>query len=159
MQFPRNRQRDVDVSQLLKSASGKPSLSKTRLVSRVKSIMLPATRITQVLSREGQEHHSNQSKSLQPCASFTCLLCRIPFQPRQLQSPASITAPAVTTLTKANLGAMNTSLSTATRDNTTTAELSVASTKWHRKRKAGEEESEGPIPKGPGSCTRAPLNP
>lgn len=47
MQFPRNSQRDIDVSQLVKSASGKPSLSKTRFVSPVKSIMLPATRITQ----------------------------------------------------------------------------------------------------------------
>lgn len=50
MQFPRNSQRDVDVSQLVKSASGKPSLSKTRLVSPVKSIMLPATRITQAFA-------------------------------------------------------------------------------------------------------------
>ena len=50
MQSPRNSQRDVDVSQLVKSASGKPSLSKNRLVSPVKSIMLPATRITQASS-------------------------------------------------------------------------------------------------------------
>ena len=61
--------------------------------------------------------------------------------------PANVTAPAVTALTKANLEAMNTSLSAATRDNTTTAELSVASTKGHRKWKAEEEENEKPVPK------------
>jgi len=50
MQFLRNSQRGADISQLVKSASGKPSLPKTRLVSPVKSIMLPATRITQASS-------------------------------------------------------------------------------------------------------------
>ena len=47
MQFPRNSQRGIDVSQLAKSASRKPGLPKTRLVSPVKSTILPATRITQ----------------------------------------------------------------------------------------------------------------
>jgi hypothetical protein len=47
MQFLRNSQRDVGVSQLVKSASGQIGLPKTRLVNPVKSIILPAARITQ----------------------------------------------------------------------------------------------------------------
>ena len=42
---------------------------------------------------------------------------------------------------------MITSLSAATRDNTITAELSVASTKGHHKWKAEEDENEEPVPK------------
>jgi hypothetical protein len=61
--------------------------------------------------------------------------------------PANITAPAITTLTKANLEAMNISLSAATRNNTTTAKLLVAGTKGHRRRKAGGEENKEPVPK------------
>jgi hypothetical protein len=61
--------------------------------------------------------------------------------------PANITAPAFTTLPKANPEAMDISLSAATRDNTTTAELSVAGTKGHRKRKDEEEENKEPIPR------------
>ena len=56
--------------------------------------------------------------------------------------PANVTAPPVTTLTKANLEAINTSLSATTRENTAAAGLSVASTRGHCKRKADEEEKE-----------------
>jgi hypothetical protein len=47
MQFERNSRRDIGASQLVKSASGKLGLPKIRLVNPVKSIILPAARITQ----------------------------------------------------------------------------------------------------------------
>jgi hypothetical protein len=121
--------------------------------------MLPATRITQAssvfarLANKLRKPLAEKDENITATKEFTgaCFLHVLTLQStlstKADAKPANVTTPAVTTLTGPNLGAMNTSLSAATRDNTTTAELSVASTKGHRKRKAEEEENEEPVPK------------
>ena len=118
--------------------------------------MLPVTRITQAssvfaglanklrkpLAEKEKNITATKVRDVKRVLPSCAYLFTDTLLSKAVLKPANVTAPPVTTLTKANLEAINTSLSATTRENTAAAGLSVASTRGHRKRKADEEEKE-----------------